>query len=156
MHLSTGLPKAVRRSVSIQAAIVFTLTVMSILSLAATAFAGFSPWSLSISSAPAAAERGAVASMDARCSQAGIDMFGLGGNAADAVRFSLLPSLCTICPLRLGERTPIVLHKQPNTRSTANMTVIVCRLSRPNFVLVSLVREHFHTPILLTDPSREN
>ncbi|KAK8071579.1 gamma-glutamyltransferase [Apiospora saccharicola] len=63
----------------------FVLTVITLITLAEVALSYFSSGCASFPVTGSGADnRGAVASMDARCSKAGVDILELGGNAADA------------------------------------------------------------------------
>ncbi|KAK7985830.1 hypothetical protein PG988_003452, partial [Apiospora saccharicola] len=65
----------------------FILTVVTLFTLAGVTLSSFSSGRPSFPAAGSGeAKRGAVASMDARCSKAGLEILELGGNAADAVR----------------------------------------------------------------------
>ena len=66
--------------------IMFAITVVTLITLAEVALSYFASGRASFPATESGtAKRGAVASMDARCSKAGVDILELGGNAADAV-----------------------------------------------------------------------
>lgn len=109
-------------------AIMFVLTVVTLITLAEVTLSTFSSGRVSVPAAGSgAAKRGAVASMDARCSKAGLEILEIGGNAVDAVGKHSTPRVLVVrltdkltqaiatefCLGVIGEITPFALYRWP-------------------------------------------